>query len=247
MSVSPRHMRPGAVPPEHDQITSRAGWTPARIVAVVAGSVLALVSLGLVAGGSGVLWADLSQRQSGYLTSAAVTYSAGGYALASDTVALHGWRGWLAGFAGDVRVRVTATDPRKPVFVAIAPAPAARSYLSGVARTSITSLGNRATAVTYPGVAPSRPPAAAAIWTVQATGPGTQPVVWAVRDGDWMAVAMNADGSAGVSVRADIGAQFPALATLALELFVTAVLLAVPALVLIVVPVRMAASPVRAR
>ena len=47
-----------------------------------------------------------------------------------------------------------------------------------------------------------------------------------------------------MSVRADIGAQFPALATLALELFVTAVLLAVPALVLIVVPVRMAASPV---
>ena len=53
---------------------------------------------------------------------------------------------------------------------------------------------------------------------------------------------MNPDGNAGVNVRADIGAQFPALATLALELLVTGVLLAVPALALILVPVRMAAS-----
>jgi hypothetical protein len=247
MAASPQQTRPGAVPPQPDQLKDRAGWTPARIVAVVAGSILALTSLGLLAGGAAVLWADHSQRQDGYLTSATATYSAGGYALASDTVALHGWQGWLAGFAGHVRVRVTATDPRKPVFVAIAPAPAARSYLSGVAHTSITSLGNRATAITYPGAAPALPPAAAAIWTVQATGPGTQAVVWTAREGDWMAVAMNADGSAGVSVRADIGAQLPALATLALELFVTAVLLAVPALGLIVVPVRMAVGPVRAR
>ena len=53
---------------------------------------------------------------------------------------------------------------------------------------------------------------------------------------------MNPDASARVSVRADIGAQFPALAALALELLVTGILLAVPALALIVVPVRMAAG-----
>jgi len=209
---------------------------------VVAGSILALISLGLLAGGAAVMWADHSQRQNGYLTSATATYSASGYALASDTVALHGWQGWLAAFTGDVRIRVTATDPGKPIFVAIAPASAARSYLSGVAHTSITSLGNRASTITYPGAAPALRPAAAAIWTTQATGPGTQAVVWTVHDGDWMAVAMNPDGSAGVSVRADIGAEFPALTVLALELLVTGVLLAVPAVSLILVPVRMVAG-----
>ena len=92
------------------------------------------------------------------------------------------------------------------------------------------------------GTALPRPSATAGIWTAQATGTGTRALVWTVRDGDWMAVAMNPDGSAGVSVRADIGAEFPALATLALELLVTGVLPAVPALALILVPVRMAAS-----
>jgi hypothetical protein len=242
MAASPQQAKSGAVPPRHDQPAGAACWTPARIIAMLAGSILALLSLGLLAAGATALWADHSQRQDGYLTSATATYSASGHALASETVALHGWQGWLASFAGPVRIRVTATDPGKPVFAAIAPAPAARSYLSGVAYTSVTSLGNRATMTAHLGTARPRPPATAGIWTAQATGTGTRALVWTVRDGDWMAVAMNPDGSAGVSVRADIGAQFPALATLALELLVTAVLLAVPALALILVPIRMAAS-----
>jgi hypothetical protein len=139
-------------------------------------------------------------------------------------------------FAGLVRIRVTATAPGKPVFVAVAPASAARSYLSGVAYTSVTSLGNRATTIAHTGAVRPRPPATAAIWAAQAAGAGTRALVWTVRDGDWMAIAMNPDGSAGVSVRADVGAQFPALAALALELLVTGVLLAVPAMALIVVP-----------
>src|SRR5512142_48704 len=144
MAASPQEVKSGAVPSRHDQPAGAACWTPARIIAMLAGSILALLSLGLLAAGATALWADHSQRQDGYLTSAIATYSASGHALASETVALHGWQGWLASFAGQVRIRVTATDPGKPVFAAMAPAPAARSYLSGVAYTSVTSLGNRA-------------------------------------------------------------------------------------------------------
>jgi hypothetical protein len=243
MAASPPQVKPGAVPSPHDQPRQPDGWTPARIIAVLTGSILALASLGLLAAAATVLWANHSQRQDGYLTSAATTYSASGYALASETVALHGWRGWLASFAGPVRIRVTATAPGKPVFVAVAPASAARSYLSGVAYTSVTLLGNRATTIAHTGAVRPRPPATAAIWAAQAAGAGTRALVWTVRDGDWMAIVMNPDGSAGVSVRADVGAQFPALAALALELLVTGVLLAVPAVALIVVPVRMTAGP----
>jgi hypothetical protein len=242
MAASPSQIRRGAGPPRPDQPREAAGWTAGRIVAVVAGSILALVSLALLAAGVTVTWADHSQRQDGYLTSATATYSASGYALASDTVALHGWRGWLASFAGPVRIRVTAADPGKPVFVAIAPAPAGRNYLSGVAYTSVPLSGDRGATTAHPGAAVPQPPLRAGIWAAQAAGPGTQALVWTARDGDWMAVAMNQDGSARVSVQADIGAQFPALAALALELLVTGILLAVPALALIVVPVRMAAG-----
>jgi hypothetical protein len=246
MAASQYQVRPGAGPPEAGQVGDRGGWTAGRIIAVVAGSILALASLGLLTAGATLLWADLTQRHDGFLTSAPATYSTGGYALASDAVAVHGWRDRLASFAGPVRVRVTAADPREPVFIAVAPASAVRTYLSGVAYTSVTAFGNRST-VSHPGTGVPRPPARAGIWTAQAAGTGTRALVWTVRSGDWMVVAMNADGSAGVTVRGDAGAQFPSLPSLELELLVTGFLLGIPAVALIVVPARMAAGPPAAR
>lgn len=227
------------MPPEQ----RRAGWTVGRIIVLVCGSILALASLGLLTGSAAALWADLTQRHDGFLTSTSATYSASGYALASDPVTVRGWHSWLASFAGQVRIRVTAVDPHQPVFLAVAPAPALRSYLSGVPYTSVNPFGNRST-LSHPGTAIPRPPAAAGIWTVQTAGTGTQALTWTVRGGDWMVVAMNADASTGVNVHADVGAQFPSLSTLALELMVTAFLLGVPAVTFIMVPVRMAAGPV---
>lgn len=246
MTASQYQGRPGTKPEDQDPTGDRAGWTAGRIIALVAGSILALASLGLLAASATVLWADLAQRHDGYLTSRSAAYSTSGYALASDPVAVHGWGSWLASLAGPVRIRVTAADPRRPVFAAVAPAPAATSYLSGVAYTSVSPFGDRST-MSHPGAAAARPPTAAGIWAAQAAGTGTRALVWTVPSGDWTVVVMNADGSAGVNVRADAGAQFPALSVLALELMVTGLLLGVPAVALIVVPVRMAAGPLTVR
>ncbi|MGH3399355.1 MAG: DUF4389 domain-containing protein [Streptosporangiaceae bacterium] len=72
-----------------------AGRAPGRIIAVVIGSVLALTSPGPLAGGAGLLWAGQTQRQDGYLTSAATTYSTTGRALATSAIGLHaGSRDW---------------------------------------------------------------------------------------------------------------------------------------------------------
>ena len=95
------------------------GWTAGRIIAVVTGSILALVSVGLLTGAGALLWADLTQREGGYLTSGTATYATSGHALASDTVHLHGGWDWFGIFVGQVRIRTTATDPAKPVFVAV--------------------------------------------------------------------------------------------------------------------------------
>ena len=62
-----------------------------------------------------------------------------------------------------------------------------------------------------PGGAPSGPPADQDFWTAQAAGAGTQQLSWVPAEGDWMLVVMNADGSAGISVDARIGATVPAL------------------------------------
>jgi len=54
-------------------------------------------------------------------------------------------------------------------------------------------------------------PARAGIWAAQAAGPGAQTVTWAVQSGDWMVVAMNADGSRPVSMQVNVAATLPAL------------------------------------
>ena len=83
---------PGAGP-------ARKGWTAGRVVSLVAGSILILVSVVLLAGAGILTWAD-QEQQGGYLATGTATYSTGGYALASDPVNLHGVWGWLGRFAG---------------------------------------------------------------------------------------------------------------------------------------------------
>ena len=61
---------------------------------MVADAVLVLVSLGLLGAGGTALWAQ-TQRHGGYVDLGTASYSAPGYAVASDTVGMHmasgGW------------------------------------------------------------------------------------------------------------------------------------------------------------
>jgi hypothetical protein len=215
-----------------------AGWTPGRVVALVAGSALALVSLGLLGGGVALAWVD-AQQQGGYLTTGAATYSTSGHALASDPVQLHDGWGWVGRVIGDVRIRVTSA---RPVFVAIGPAGDVSRYLAGVSYTTVTALGGHEIAQ-HPGTAAPAPPPAAVPWAARVQGSGTQTLRWQAHGGDWMAVVLNSDGSPGVTVRADVGVTSPALPWLAGELLAAAAMAGLLAAGLIVIPVRMAASP----
>lgn len=215
-----------------------SGWTTGRIVALVIGSVLALVSLGLLGGGGTLLWADQSLRQEGYLTSDTTTYSTTGHALASDQLDLSGGL-LVTGFIGDVRVRVTSADPARPVFVAIGPADRVAAYLAGSAYTTVTSTG-RDGLVAHAGAVVPAPPRTAGIWTAQVTGTGTQTLRWTAETGDWMLVAMNPDGSPGLTVRADAGIRAPWLFRLSVEVLIGGILLGAASAALIVVPIRLA-------
>lgn len=214
------------------------GWTPWRVVTVVIGSVLVLVSLGLLGGGGTLLWADQALRHEGYLTTGTATYSTTGYALASERLDV-GWGWLLTGLVGDVRVRVTAARPDTAVFVAIGPADQVTAYLSGTSYTTVASAGT-AGLVSHPGTVKPALPRTTGIWVAQATGTGTQILRWTAKSGAWMAVAMNPDGSAGLTVRADAGVTAPGLSRLAVELIIGAIMAGALSVVLIVVPVRMA-------
>jgi hypothetical protein len=213
---SPAVPGPPGSPSPPGPAAAKAGWTAGRVIALAAGSVLLLVCMVLL-GGAGVLtWADQAQ-QGGYLTTGTATYSTSGYALASDPVKVHGLWGWLGSFAGEIRIRVSATSPGQPVFVAIGPAGDVSRYLAGVRYTSVTALGDHDVTQHLGSVVPA-PPAAALHWATRAQGAGTATLRWTIRSGDWMVVVMHPDGSPGVTVRAEAGVSSPVLPALASKL-----------------------------
>ena len=56
--------------------TERSRWTTGRVIAVVAGSVLLLVSLGLIVGGGALALAAAQRDDDGYLVTDGVAISA---------------------------------------------------------------------------------------------------------------------------------------------------------------------------
>ena len=186
------------------------GWTGGRIVAAVAGAVLVLCSAGLL-GGSGVaLWAQAS-RHGGYASLGTVTYSVPGYAIASEQIGLHLATGAVSDLIGTVRIQVTQASGTAPAFVGIAPALPDRDP-AGVGYATVRgAAGHRGTYTEHAGTAPAVPPRQAGIWTAHAAGPGTQTLTGVPRSGDWMVVAMNADGSRPMNIQVNVAATLPAL------------------------------------
>jgi hypothetical protein len=213
-----------------------ARWPARRVVAVVIGVILGLISLVVLAAGASLLWFHQTQRQGGYLTSSASTFHASGYALASKDIEL--MAGGPQSLIGTVRVRVTSADPQKPVFVGIARAAAADTYLARVQHDTVTGRsGDGFQYEQHAGAAPATPPTRARIWTAQTTGTGVQTLEWPLREGRWTLVVMNADGSANLTVRADAGATVPALTWTAVALLIIGAVLLAIAVILVAVPI----------
>jgi hypothetical protein len=190
-------------------------WGPGRVIALVAASILALVSIGLLAaGGTGIVLDQTQRDSSGYVMTSTEPYSTSTYALVSVS-----YRGGTSGdwfvnrdLIGTVKVRVSST---RPVFIGIGPENAVNTYLSGVAYArghSLTSPSNEFG--THPGGAPATPPVAQTFWSASSTGTGYQALTWKPQAGNWRIVLMNADGSAGVSSDVSIGAKMPNLLTI---------------------------------
>ena len=220
---------------------TRPGMSAGRILAVVLGVLVLLLSSVLLIAGGVLLSADLTDRSDdGYLFSPRDSLSGPGYALVSERIDLSTGADWMpiSAALGTARVEVTGTSGSE-TFVGIAPLGDAGAYLGGVERTVIDDLGLDSSAPRdVPGNAPSGPPTAQDFWTAQVSGPGTQQLSWVPAEGDWMLVVMNADGSAGISVDARIGATVPALDGLGWGLLVAGLVCAAIAVLLLVLAIR---------
>jgi hypothetical protein len=233
-----------AIPPSQwTPPPTRNSWGAGRIVALILGIILLLPGLALVLGGGALLLADRgSNRSDGYLFSGQNTFASDGFALTSDRIDLSTGADWfpVSAALGDARLEVTGTGSSE-IFVGIAPVADAEAYLDGVQRTVVNDLGVDAPVTAQrqiDGGEPSGPPADQDIWTEQSSGSGTQQLTWTPSAGNWMLVVMNADGSAGVSMQARIGATFPALGGLAWGLLIGGIALTLIGVLLVVLAAR---------
>lgn len=240
---------PGTGPPVPPGYPARPAWTAGRIISVVIGAVLALISIGLLTTGAILLWADQSQRQDGFLMLTGRQLSTSGYAVTSDVITLEpSTADWVStSLLGKVRVRVTPVDPARPVFLGIASLSAVDTYLAGARYATVTSFPGEhgARYIMHEGNISPPAPLSRQFWSAQASGTGTQTLTWTARGGDWVFVVMNANGAPGVAVTADAGATVPALTGVAVGLLIGGVIALAGAVALIVIPVRLASRTPR--
>jgi hypothetical protein len=222
--------RPVELPQPPGAAPRRSRWTAGRVTALLIGSLLLLSSVGLLGGGAVALWADVTQRDAtGYVTTDVHTFSTSGSALATEPARLDSpGVGWLYSsvLLGNVRIRVTPANADSALFVGIGPADEVDRYLTGVSHTVISDFWTNGVEAVGGGT-PGSAPGAQDFWAASATGPGAQTLTWDPANGSWTVVVMNADGRPGVDVRADLGAEYPALLGIAIGALVMGTLLLV--------------------
>jgi hypothetical protein len=202
-----------------------------RPVPLVLGVLLALVGLPLLLGGLGLSWALATQRDAdGFFTLPSEHLTTSVTALTSGAVELgqaDSDRFWTEHDLATLRLDARSTSGS--VFVGVAPTRDVEAWLAGTSydeltdvrtdpfRYSLTRHGTEGTLGSTPGEQ--------TFWTAQATGPGTQRLVWDVDPGTYTLVVMNSDATAGVDVDLTVGARFGFLVPIAVGLVVGGVLL----------------------
>jgi hypothetical protein len=228
---------PAPAPPH----ASPSGWTAGRVVALVLGSLLVVGAVGSAGAAVTLVAADqMARDDDGFLTSPRERLTTDGFAITSEDAHLRSDEDLERlpdAVIGDVRVSAEGAGGTD-VFVGIGPAADVRAYLAGVQHDTLVEVRDgdpvyRSTS----GGAPATPPAEQTFWVAEASG--SEPAVtWALADGDWSAVVMNADGSAAIDVDVSAGAEVPVLSSVIAVLFVVAALLLLLGAVLVAVPIR---------
>jgi hypothetical protein len=219
-----------------------------RVILIVLGSIGALFGLALLAGGGFLLWADRTQRDDGYVTTASERFATPTYALTRTRLEVDtDGPGWLLNDSWFGKVRIRGERPgAKMLFIGIGPEAAVAKYLGSVAHASVEDIDFDPFRVKYlpiAGGAPEGPPTEQRFWAVSASGVGTQTVTWKVRDGDWSVVLMNADGSRGIAADIDLGAKLSFLVWVAIGLLLGGVLVVGGSTALIVLAARTRQQP----
>lgn len=195
---------PPAPPPSQQP---KQGLGAGRIIAIVTGSVVAIIGMILVLLGALFMLAHSGRGDDGYYTSGSERLVSARHAITVEDIDL----GDEASSAiprellGRIRITAERADGGK-VFVGIGPEREVDAYLSKVGYDKVDDL-DPPRYLAHPGGRPDGPPAAQRFWTASSEGNGRRAAEWEIEGGRWTVVAMNADGSRRVTVDADVGAK----------------------------------------
>ena len=163
----------------HDATDPAAAPRAARTTSVVVGVIVGLLSLGLLALGGVLLWADSKKDEQGYISTDTQRFATRTSAIATDNLDVDNYGlGWLTSHDhyGNVRLEVSPRND-KPVFVGIARTKDVSTYLRGTSHATLTDFDSdpfRATYRAEPGAGRPAAPAGKRIWAASAHGTGTQ-------------------------------------------------------------------------
>jgi hypothetical protein len=200
----------GQQPTQH----AATDWGPGRVVALVAGCLVLLGSIGFGAAGAAIGVAGATNRDTGgFLMSGTEHLHSNTYAITSTNLKMHAAD--AVSYAprrmlGHAKLTATATH-HSPVFIGIAATEDVTAYFDGVEHATLMNMRRNPAYRTTRGSAPAVAPTESDIWVASASGTGRQSVVWPVERGDWTFVVMNPDGSGGVTADVAVGATVPAL------------------------------------
>jgi hypothetical protein len=181
---------------------------------VTLGAVSCLLGLLIGVAGSWLLIADqVARDETGMIATDTTRLSTSTTALVESDVELPvEGPSWFYGpeQLGTLAISVTSSGER-PLFVGLAPRDEVIRWLAGTAYEEVDVLEGGGNAARGTAQETGLDPARATFWVARTTGIGEQQLTWEAREGDWAVVAMNADGSPGVTVRASAGATVPHL------------------------------------
>jgi hypothetical protein len=185
-----------------------------------------------------VLSINAAADSNGYLSTSAHALSTDGNALITPDIKLHLGNGdWIPGnWSG--QIKVTSTNGQR-IFVGIGPTAQVKSYLNDVTYDTVTNWGwGSNTDPRYSahigGGNSVDPPGQQTFWASSQEGTGTQVAGLQLKNGDWTAVVMNADGSAPVAASVSLGVHIGILLPLGIGLTVGGIVLLAVGILLVV-------------
>jgi len=192
-----------------------------KIILLVFGVIVVLISFSLMAGGGALIWADATHVDSeGFIKSDTINIEKDSHAVITgpidiDEEALRVLR--IMGIITDFEIEGRSNDSSKGIFIGVADESDVEAYLSNVAYDEMTFIDidwlsfDEVTYTSHPGSSTPIAPTSQTFWVASAYGAGTQTMGWETEVGSHSIVLMNDDGSSGVDLSAVFKAKIPSI------------------------------------